>query len=58
MCGYYPRLSTDLPLDVHHIKPQSVADENGMINGVNIHAKSNLIVLCKQCHNKQHAIEH
>lgn len=58
VCGYYPRLSTDLPLDVHHIKPQSVADENGMINGVNIHAKSNLIVLCKQCHNKQHAIEH
>ena len=55
MCGYYPRLPTDLPLDVHHIKPQSVADENGMIDGKSIHAKSNLIVLCKQCHNSQHS---
>ena len=55
MCGYYPRLPTDLPLDVHHIKHQSTADENGMVNGVSIHAKSNLIVLCKQCHNRQHA---
>ena len=56
VCGYYPRLPTDLPLDVHHIKPQSMADENGMVNGVSIHAKSNLIVLCKQCHNLQHII--
>jgi len=56
MCGYYPRLLTDLPLDMHHIKPQSVADENGMIDGKSIHAKSNLTVLCKQCHNKQHAL--
>ena len=56
MCGYYPRLPTDLPLDVHHIKPQYVADENGMVNGIKIHAKSNLIVLCKQCHNKQHKV--
>ena len=55
MCGYYPRLSTDLPLDVHHIKPQRMADENGMIDGMNIHAKSNLLVLCKQCHTITHS---
>jgi DNA mismatch repair protein MutS len=46
VCGYYPRLSTDLP--------QSMADENGMVNGINIHAKSNLVVLCKKCHCMQH----
>lgn len=55
-CGYSPRLLTDLPLDVHHVKHQSHADESGMINGTSVHAKSNLIVLCKQCHTKQHQI--
>ena len=53
-CGYSPRLPTDSPLDTHHIKHQSFADENGMIDGVHKDALSNLMVLCKRCHAKEH----
>jgi DNA mismatch repair protein MutS len=55
MCGYCPRLPTDSPLDTHHIKHQAEADENGIIDGTSVHAKSNLKVLCKKCHSIQHA---
>lgn len=53
ICGYTPRLPTDMPLDTHHIKPQLLADENGMIDGIHKDSLSNLMVLCKQCHDKE-----
>ena len=53
-CGYCKRLPTDSPLDTHHVKHQSHADENGMINGVHKDSLSNLRVLCKLCHHKEH----
>lgn len=55
MCNYSPRQNTDLPLDVHHINSQCFADDNKMIRGVHKNAKSNLVVLCKQCHNSVHS---
>jgi DNA mismatch repair protein MutS len=53
-CGYSPRLPTDSPLDTHHVRHQALADKNGMINGVHKDALSNLTVLCKQCHSREH----
>lgn len=57
LCGYSPRLPTDLPLHTHHIKEQHTADQNKMINGVHKDAVSNLMVLCKQCHDHKHSKE-
>lgn len=54
VCGYYPRLSTDSPLDTHHVMHQSSANKNSMINGVNKDALSNLRILCKECHKAEH----
>ena len=54
ICRWRPRLSTDSPLDTHHIKHQSAADENGMIDGVFVNALSNLRALCKTCHKAEH----
>jgi DNA mismatch repair protein MutS len=53
-CGYSPRLPTDIPLHTHHIKEQHTADQHNMIDGVHKDAVSNLMVLCKQCHDKKH----
>ena len=55
-CGYSPKLPTDTPLHTHHVKHQSFADENMMINGVSKNALSNLRVLCKQCHSDEHTL--
>ena len=54
VCGYRPRLPTDSPLDVHHVKHRLLADDNGMITGVHKNALSNLRVLCKKCHTIEH----
>ena len=54
-CGYCPRLPTDSPLDTHHVRHQSSADENGMINGVHKDSLFNLKVLCKTCHKAEHS---
>lgn len=54
-CGYSPRLPTDSALDSHHVKHQSLADENSMINGVHKDALCNLRILCKRCHKAEHA---
>ena len=54
VCGYSPKLKTDMPIDVHHIDEQHAEDTNGMINGIHKHAKSNLVALCKQCHISTH----
>ena len=57
VCNYSPRQDTDISLDVHHINSKCLADDNNMIQGkTNFHknSKSNLIVLCKHCHNNVH----
>lgn len=57
ICEYSPKAETDMPLDVHHIKKQRIADCNGIIGNIHKNAKSNLVTLCKQCHNKVHKSE-
>jgi len=47
-------LCGDIGVDVHHIKFQSEADENGFINQIHKNVKSNLCILCESCHNKVH----
>ena len=54
-CSYSPRLPTDSPLDVHHVRHQSSADDNDMIEGVHKDSVSNLRVLCKKCHRAEHS---
>ena len=41
-------------LHTHHIKHQSDADENKMINGYHKNSKFNLTVLCDNCHHNIH----
>ena len=41
-------------VDTHHIKFQSMADNKGFINNLQKNHKSNLIPLCKPCHQMVH----
>ena len=43
--------------EIHHIKPQKDANENGIIIQEQIHKniKSNLMNVCEECHNKIHS---
>lgn len=40
--------------ETHHIKHRKNADSNGYIENIHENIKSNLIVLCEECHLKQH----
>ncbi len=40
--------------DVHHIQFQCTADNNGKIGNIHKNRESNLVVLCKKCHNSVH----
>ncbi len=40
--------------DVHHIQFQCNADNNGKIGNIDKNRESNLVVLCKKCHNSVH----
>lgn len=44
----------NMQLDTHHINFQCSADNNGFINTFHKNTKHNLVVLCKECHNKVH----
>lgn len=44
----------DTPFDTHHIKFQSKCNEDGLFEHIQKNAKSNLVVLCKKCHNDVH----
>ena len=39
--------------ETHHIKEQQSADKNNMIGAIHKNNLSNLVALCKKCHNKQ-----
>jgi DNA mismatch repair protein MutS len=42
-------------LEVHHIKPRKLASTSGHLpDGSSVHAASNLVVLCDQCHDRIH----
>jgi len=51
MCG---KTSAQTELHTHHIKEQSKADENKLIDNVSMNIKNNLIVLCRDCHTNLH----
>lgn len=42
--------------DVHHLKEQHTANENGFIETFHKNHKANLMTLCKKCHAKEHSI--
>lgn len=42
-------------IDTHHIKFQENADKNGFIDDIHKNHKSNLLPLCKNCHNLIHS---
>jgi DNA mismatch repair protein MutS len=41
--------------DVHHIQFQCTANKIGMIGSIHKNRESNLVVLCKECHQKVHS---
>ncbi|MHA2341208.1 MAG: MutS-related protein [Candidatus Hodarchaeales archaeon] len=40
-------------IDVHHLMPQNLADENGFIGSFHKNHKANLMNICKDCHKKE-----
>jgi DNA mismatch repair protein MutS len=54
ICGYKPSSSLQKPLHTHHIQFQKDADENGYIGKIHKNKKSNLVVLCDECHSDVH----
>lgn len=46
---------SDKAVDVHHIRFQKDADCYGYINGIHKNSESNLVPICKKCHNDVHA---
>jgi hypothetical protein len=54
VCNYSPRLETDIPLDVHHIKHRCTSNDVGIIGDIHMNNASNLVVLCKECHIRAH----
>jgi DNA mismatch repair protein MutS len=43
--------------EVHHIKHQAYADENGFVGHIHKNASHNLINVCEKCHDKIHSNE-
>ena len=48
------KVCDNLAVDVHHIKFQCTSDNNNMIGHIQKDTKSNLVQLCKKCHNDVH----
>ena len=46
MCG-------DDGVDIHHLMPQNLADEDGFIGTIHKNPAANLMNICKDCHNKE-----
>ena len=40
-------------VDIHHLKPQQLADKNGFIGNIHKNHKANIINICKPCHLKE-----
>ena len=54
-CAICNKRFTSCDLDVHHIKFQCSADENGFVDHRHKNDKSNLVVLCKEDHQRVHS---
>jgi len=56
LCGYKPIHETDIRLETHHIHFQCNADKDGNFQDFGFHKniEHNLVVLCKDCHQKVH----
>ena len=46
-------LCGDIGDDVHHLKPQYLANDDGFIGHIHKNHKSNLANICKKCHKKE-----
>jgi DNA mismatch repair protein MutS len=55
ICNKKPNPNTNEYLDTHHIKFQCTADDSGFINEMHKNHRSNLVVLCKDCHQNVHS---
>jgi DNA mismatch repair protein MutS len=55
-CNYQPKKDTDLKVDSHHIIGQCNMDKEGFIKDTHVlmNRKSNLVNLCKKCHQNVH----
>jgi DNA mismatch repair protein MutS len=45
---------TEISEEIHHLKPQRLADQNGFIDTVHKNHKANLAALCEKCHHTLH----
>ena len=56
LCGYKPVHLNDIPLETHHIHFQCNADKDGNFVELGYHknVEHNLVVLCRDCHQKVH----
>ncbi len=55
ICGYYPQTRKHVPLDWHHIEGQCDAIGGFVPSGRHVHARVNIMPVCKDCHRKIHA---
>lgn len=54
-CALCGKTGQETELHTHHIQPQELADERGLIGNMPKNKRGNLIVLCHTCHNTLHA---
>ena len=40
-------------VDIHHLMPQNLANDDGFIGTIHKNHKANLINICKKCHDKE-----
>lgn len=55
ICSYYPKNKLSIPLHTHHINFQCDADSDGYHNIYHKNTAHNLVILCKDCHEKVHS---
>ena len=53
--GICENCGQNMSVDTHHLAKQSSADENGFIGNLHKNHKSNLMMVCKTCHDEFHA---
>lgn len=54
ICGYYPKTLNERDLETHHVDFQCNADKYGFHGVVHKDSHSNLVVLCRECHQNVH----
>ena len=54
ICKHKPK-KNEIPLDTHHINFQCTANDKGFIDHYHKNEPGNLVILCKECHQKIHS---